>query len=194
MQRIWGFVSAKLMLAAVVAVALGVATGVARGSSHQQGGDHGKRVCGLDVYWLQSSVEGDIFEIHGGHIALRKSHNPKVRFLAHTLINDHTQSLRETRDLASKLGVDVPNSPSPTERWELEEVAEMRGNEFNHDYSELEVADHIQDIQDAMDEVEMGCNHQVRSLAKQEIPVLKHHLKLAREAFAASGPEGSSNH
>jgi putative membrane protein len=146
-------------------------------------------VCGLDKYWLETSVEGDIFEIRGGHIALHKSHSWKVQHLARVLIKDHTESLMETRALARRLGVEVPDQPSPTEQWQLEEISEMRGSEFNHDYSELEVADHIQDISDAMDEAQMGCNHRVRSMARAEIPTLRFHLKLARIALAASGSE-----
>jgi putative membrane protein len=180
-------------LAAVLSagVLAGVAATVAHGSSHTASSNHHKRVCGLDIVWLQTSAEGDVFEIRGGRIALHKSHNQQVRKLASTLIKDHTKSLRETKMLAHKLGVDVPSTPSPSERWELEEVAEMRGAEFNHDYSELEVLDHIQDIQEAMDEVELGCNNQVQALAKQDIPMLKYHLHLAREALRASGPEPS---
>jgi putative membrane protein len=196
MRRLVSVATSRLAL--VVAAALVIASvvaGVARGASQQGGEEHnGGRLCGLDKYWLQTSVEGDIFEIRGGHIALHRSHNEKVRFLARTLIKDHTKSLRETRMLAHRLGVEVPNEPSPTEKWQLEEISEMRGSEFNHDYSQLEVADHIQDIQDAMDEVAMGCNHQVRELAKQDIPMLKYHLKLAHRALEASGSEHHNSH
>jgi putative membrane protein len=194
MRRMVSLVTGKLALVVVASLVLAVAAaGVARGSSAHSGQSHGNRLCGLDVYWLQTSVEGDIFEIRGGHIALHTSSNARVRLLARTLIEDHTKSLKETRALAHRLGVQTPNEPSPTQRWQLEEIAEMRGSQFNHDYSELEVADHIQDIQDAMDEVEMGCNQQVRSLAKQDIPMLKYHLKLARAALAASGAESGSS-
>jgi putative membrane protein len=193
MRRMVSSISTKLVIAIVAALVLAVAAvGAARGSSRHVVGHHRNRVCGLDAYWLQASTEGDIFEIRGGRIALVKSSNTKVRFLARILVKDHTKSLKETRALAHELGVDVPNEPSPTEKWQLEEIAELRGSNFNHDYSELEVADHIQDIQDAMDEVEMGCNTHVRLLAKQDIPLLRYHLKLARKALAASGPEQHS--
>jgi predicted outer membrane protein len=189
-------VTSKFVLVLAAAVVLAsIVAGVARGASHPRGTEHEQgRLCGLDRYWLQTSIEGDIFEIRGGHIALEKSHKHTVRFLARTLIKDHTESLMKTRRLAHRLGVQVPDEPSPTEKWQLEEISEMRGSEFNHDYSELEVADHIQDIQDAMDEVEMGCNHHVRELAKQDIPVLRYHLKLARHALAASGAEHANSH
>jgi putative membrane protein len=190
-----GLISTTLgrTLAAVLSagVLAGVAATVAHGSSHAASNGHHRRVCGLDIVWLQTSAEGDVFEIRGGKMALGKSHNPKVRKLAATLVKDHTKSLHETEMVAKELGVDVPMTPSPTERWQLEEIAEMRGAEFNHDYSELEVLDHIQDIQEAKDEVELGCNTKVQSLAKQDIPVLQYHLRLAREALRSAGHEPS---
>jgi putative membrane protein len=152
------------------------------------------QVCGLDIVYLKTSAEGDLFEIQGGQLALTKSSNPQVRQLAQTLITDHTKSLQDTQQLASQLGVQLPNEPSPSEQWELEEVGEMHGSEFNHDYSELEIKDHEQDIDEATDEVQLGCNSQVRDEARQEIPMLQKHLSLSRQAYAASGPEyGNSN-
>jgi putative membrane protein len=193
MRRMVSSVAGKVLILGLAAlVVAGAAVGAGRGSAQKTAAHHGNRVCGLDVYWLRTSTERDIFEIRGGHIALSKSHNSEVRSLAKTLIRDHTQSLKKTRARAHRLGVDVPNEPSPTEKWQLEEIAERHGAGFNHDYSELEVADHIQDIQDAMDEVEMGCNPDVRSLAKQELPTLKYHLTLARQAVAASQPESAT--
>lgn len=154
-----------------------------------QSSSNSQKVCGLDVEWLKTSAEGDIFEIQGGQLALKKSSNPAVIKLAQTLISDHTQSLHETQQVASKLGISLPTDPSPTEKWELEEVSEMSGATFNHDYSELEVLDHMQDIQETQDEVDMGCNPMVRDLAKSDIPMLQKHLQLAQQALQASGPE-----
>jgi hypothetical protein len=43
----------------------------------------------------------------------------------------------------------------------------------------------MQDIQEAQDEAEKGCNHDVREDAEDEIPVLEKHLHLAEEALAS---------
>jgi len=146
-------------------------------------------VCGEDVTWLQTSISGDRFEIDGGKLALTKTHNPKVIELAQTLIKDHTQSLQSAIELAAKLGIDVPSEPTPSMQWELEEVGELSGTAFDHDYSELEVQDHIQDIQETTDEVKMGCNDEVRDEASKDIPMLQYHLQLAQEALASAANE-----
>jgi predicted outer membrane protein len=61
----------------------------------------------------------------------------------------------------------------------------MTGTSFDRGYASLEVADHIQDIKDTSEEINSGTNASVRALAKQDLPMLKTHLKLSRQALAA---------
>ena len=190
------FAVAVLVIGTVVGVSLASAKTTSdhrdTTSGRNDDDDHGRgdrQLCGLDIVWLKMSAEGDLFEIRGGQIALAKSQNRKVRVLAQTLIKDHTQSLRDVKELASELGVQLPSEPSPSQQWELEEVAEMSGTTFDHDYSELEVKDHMQDIDEAKDEVELGCDRRVRDEARKELPTLRDHLKLAQDALQASGSD-----
>jgi putative membrane protein len=153
--------------------------------SEKKRGD--KRYSAWDEEWLKMSIEGDLFEIQGGKIAQEKGTTQKVRDLGATLVKDHSESLKEATDLAEELGIEVPTEPSPTQQWQLRVVQQFQGAQFDKWYSDLEVADHEQDIQEAQDEVEKGRNKDVRENAKQEIPVLQGHLKLAQDALASVG-------
>jgi putative membrane protein len=152
----------------------------------------GKSFSAWDEQWLMMSIEGDLFEIQGGKIALHKATTPEVKTLAKTLIKDHTKSLADAIEVAKHLGIDVPDSPSPTQQWELNVVSTFSGKTFDRWYSDLEVRDHIQDIQEAKDEVEKGCNDEVQDLAEDDIPVLQKHLELAQAALAAAGGSPAS--
>ena len=106
--------------------------------------------------------------------------------LAKRIVSDHTKSLKDAIDLAHTLKIDVPKSPTPSEIWELKVVAAATDEKtFNTLYSSLEVYDHLQDIDETTSEINDGTNTQIRDDAKTELPMLKLHLKLAREAFAA---------
>jgi putative membrane protein len=144
------------------------------------------KVCGLDAQYLMTAIEGDRFEIAGGNLALSKTSNPQVRTLAETLIRDHSDSLQEAIALATKLGVDVPDEPSPTQQWALDTVSGFDGAAFDRSWSSLEVKDHQQDIDEASFEARHGCNPEVRKDAAEEIPVLQQHLQLAQTALASS--------
>jgi putative membrane protein len=186
----------------LIAVALAVAAlssgsfAVAEGGHHTQhnSGDNAKRCdkscskhrySAWDEQWLMMSIEGDLFEIQGGKLAMHKATTEKVRDLAARLIKDHTDSLKNSTELAKKLGIEVPDRPSPSQQWELHAVAQFKGKDFDRWYADLEVKDHIQDIQEARDEVDKGCNPDVRENARDEIPTLQKHLKLAQDALAS---------
>jgi putative membrane protein len=147
---------------------------------------HATTVSGLDEQYLKTSIQGDRFEIGGGKLALAKSQNAAVRRLAARLVKDHSKSLRESKALAKKLGVFAPKAPTPSMQWELQVVSTMSGAAFDHWYSDLEVKDHVQDISEAADEAHSGADAAIRRSARQEIPTLREHLKLSREALKAS--------
>jgi putative membrane protein len=150
-------------------------------------GAHAATTSGLDKQYLTSAIQGDRFEIVGGKLAEQKGQNAKVKALGARLVKDHTKSLKESEGLARKLGIKPPKAPTPPERWELQIVAALSGQPFDHWYASLEVADHHQDIAEASDEVTDGTNRQVRSAAHTEIPTLRTHLRLSEEALKAVG-------
>jgi len=179
----------NLRRAAVAAIAVGALVGGAGSATAATSTKQDTQVCGLDVAWLKMSTEGDYFEIQGGWLALHKAASKSDRRLAKQLIVDHKKSLTENKAVAAKYGIELPDGPSPTQMWQLEELREMGRQEFEHDYAELEVKDHIQDIDETKDEVKMGCNDEIQALAKDEIPVLEYHLVLSKRAYRANPDE-----
>ncbi|MDT7713317.1 MAG: putative rane protein [Pseudonocardiales bacterium] len=138
---------------------------------------------GQDQAYIRSSIEGDRFEVDGGRIALRISHNTKVRALAKRLIKDHRKSLSEAEHMARRLGIEIPRSPSTPEQWELRMVGRESGTRFDIDYADLEVADHKQDIEEATHEWTHGGNLSVRLAARKELPTLRKHLQMSRRVL-----------
>ena len=148
---------------------------------------HAATTSGLDKTYLTSAIRGDRFEIAGGKLAANKGQNARVKALGARLVKDHTKSLKDAERLAHRLGIDVPKAPTPSQRWELQILGTLSGQQFDHWYSSLEVADHHQDISEAADEVTDGTNRQVRSAAHTEIPTLRTHLRLSEAALKAVG-------
>jgi predicted outer membrane protein len=140
-----------------------------------------------DEQWLTTAIEGDRFEVTGGTLATSHATNAPVAALGARLLKDHSASLKDATRLARRLGISVPASPSPSQRWELKTVAAFTGADFDRSYADLEVLDHEQDIQEAKDEIQKGVNQAVRHLARTEMPTLVEHLKLSREALHAAG-------
>jgi putative membrane protein len=129
------------------------------------------------------SIQGDRFEIAGGKLAQAQAVTPAVRALGARLVTDHTKSLHEAVALAHKLGIDVPGSPSTTQEWELTTLHGMSGMPFDAAYANLEIQDHKQDIEESVMEVREGFNHSVRHLAHSDLPTLRTHLRLSKQAL-----------
>jgi putative membrane protein len=160
----------------VVLVAVGASAGVMAAHS-------ATKVPAFDEQYLMSAIQGDRFEVAGGKLARKKGKSAIVRALGTRLESDHAQSLREALALARRLKVKVPKKPTPPEGWEIRMVSTLSGAKFDRWYSDLEVADHKQDITEASDERSKGKNSQVRASAAKELPTLRQHLALSRAAF-----------
>jgi putative membrane protein len=145
------------------------------------------RFSAWDEQWLMTAIEGDRFEIAGGTLATSQATNAQVRALAARLVKDHSASLKDAIRVARRLGIDVPGSPSPSQRWELKTAAAFTGVDFDRRYADLEVLDHEQDIEESKAEIQKGVNRVVRHLASSDLPTLREHLKLSREILHAVG-------
>ncbi len=157
---------------------------------HADRGHHGDhRYSVADEQYLQTAIEGDRFEIEGGKLAQERGTTQGVKDYGARLVKDHTKSLRDATDLAGKLGIDVPKAPSPSEQWELQAIGRLSGQEFDAQYADLEAKDHQQDISEATDEADKGRNDLIRQAAKNEIPTLQEHLKIAKDLGGQEGTD-----
>jgi putative membrane protein len=146
---------------------------------------HARSYSPLDEYMLQSGIQGDRFEIAGGKLAQSKAVTPAVKALGARLLKDHSQSLADAIKVAKRLGIRVPQTPSPSQEWELQMVSDLTGTGFDAAYAKLEIQDHKQDIDDNKMEAAEGANAGVRHLARTDLPVLRTHLKLSKAALRA---------
>ena len=136
-----------------------------------------------DKTWLETSMQGDRFEIFGGMLALGQTQNPGVRRIARVLIRDHRASLKDAAHAAHGLAVDVPHEPSPSQQWELDMLHRLRGPAFDQAYLSLEIKDHIQDISESTNQSQTGTNAAVVRLAREDIGTLHRHLHLSHLGF-----------
>jgi predicted outer membrane protein len=144
----------------------------------------GHRTSGLDRLWLSTYVQTNLFEIAGGELAREHATTDEVRALAERLIAEHTAAQQQALALAEKLGVDVPEEPSPLQQWALRAVHEFEGADFDLWFADLQVEGHRQAIMEAEREASEGCNRKVRRLAAASIPVLQAHLAEAEAVLA----------
>jgi putative membrane protein len=157
----------KRLLAPACACLAAAAIAAVPAAGAKSGGASSK-VSAADEQYLQTSISGDRFEIIGGNLAEKKSHNAAVLKLARSLVSDHSKSLSDAVKLAHELKIDVPSSPTPSMVWELKAVSSFKGKAFDRWHSSLEVYDHIQDIDKTGTEVSDATNAKIRDDARTD--------------------------
>jgi predicted outer membrane protein len=168
----------------LVAIAMLLPQGAAAsrgGAPSQRGHGKGGEVTAMDEQWLTTSMEGDLFEVKGGEIAMKNSSDNGVVQLGRKLKSDHAETYADAKKLARKLGIEVPTEPTYPQKWDLSQVGSMTGSQFDQAYTSLEALDHKQDIKDAESEIEDGSNKLVIAAAKEDLAMYREHLALVRK-------------
>jgi predicted outer membrane protein len=180
---------AFMLMGAVSLAAAGDGSPGHRGH-HGHHGHHGhswKHTSALDERWLTVHIQTNLFEIAGGNAAQAKATTAAVRDLGAELVRDHTAALAQAQAVAEKVGIPVPDRPSPLQEWAGRAVQQFSGAGFDRWFADLQVAGHEQAIVEATTEAEKGCNHKVRALAKASLPILQMHLEHAQAVLAGLG-------
>jgi len=167
-------------------------------SAHRHSGDKGhgskygaKRTCGLDRAWLKAVARADLAEIATGTLAQEKATSEGVKSLGAMLVTDHTAHLELVKALGGRLGVPIPDAPSPLQQWEVSVLATFSGAAFDQQWIAWQIAAHQVNIEKTQDEIADGCNRKVRALAKMTLPTLQAHLAAAQELATAAPAPGT---
>lgn len=128
--------------------------------------------------FLQKAIEGNLAEIKVGQLAQQKGATEGVRHLGSVLEQDHSTANSQAMTAASSMGVTPPSEPSPKQQAEYQHLASLSGSRFDKAFVKAEVKDHKNDIWEYKNEAKSG-NSPAASYAKQSLPVLHKHLKLA---------------
>ena len=150
------------------------------------GGAGAVAVPAFDQAWLQHSIQGDRFEITGGMWAERHAQTPQVKALAAQVVGNHRHALNEAVKVAHELGIKVPMAPSDTQKWQLQQLKTMSGQKFERAYTTLEIADHMEDIEQTQMELQKGSSAAIKHLASTALPMLRVHLMLSKLAYKAA--------
>lgn len=163
----------KKMIAGVLA-AIGWLTLVLPGAAQQN----------EDAKFLMDAMHSDLAEMRLGELATQRGQSEGVRHFGHMLSMDHGASLKETSDLAKTLKIPVPTEPSADDQKQYESLARLSGDEFDKAFIDAMVKGHRDVISKFKKESEDGDDPQVASHAKEALPKLEEHLRMAQSLQA----------
>ncbi|HEU5030445.1 MAG TPA: DUF4142 domain-containing protein [Spirillospora sp.] len=181
----------RLLAAPLVAVAVagcggetGHASPVAASSpaSAAAPGASAAPVSDQDRAWLSDTRQADLAEIAAGGMAQRKGTTPQVTSAGAMLVQDHTASDVKLTATASRLGVEVPYTPSNVQKLQASELARGSGRSFDRDWLNAMIGGHEKAIAETRTEIAKGSSPDVKNLAASVLPVLQKHLATLQNA------------
>jgi putative membrane protein len=129
--------------------------------------------------FVAEAIEGDISEIMLGQLAAQRAEGKGVRDFGRMLSDDHTMAKQAMSALADELGVRPPLTPAAEARETYTRLSGLSGIQFDSEFAAYMIKDHQENIDKFRAEAQAG-NGKVSELAKDQLPTLQKHLKMAQ--------------
>lgn len=143
--------------------------------------DAGKAGVGKPDDFMKDAAKSGIAEVQLGQLAA-KNGSADVRKFAQMLVTHHKKANTELMALAKQKNVVVPAEKATNEDMseEGQELAKLKGAEFDRKWIELTVDAHEKSVDKFKDQAEDGEDTELKAFAAKTLPVLQQHLDQAR--------------
>ena len=134
-----------------------------------------------DTTFMKNLARGGLAEVAAGKMATEKAKDPAVKQFAQQMVADHTKNNDELKALAQKSGVALPTSTGRQLQSQQSKLESDNGVTFDSAYVKDQVQDHQKTVQLLKQEIQSGHNPAVRQFAQETLPVVQHHLDMAKQ-------------
>ncbi|HEY1030884.1 MAG TPA: DUF4142 domain-containing protein [Flavipsychrobacter sp.] len=133
-----------------------------------------------DAEFAVAAADGGMMEVELGKLAATNAASAQVKEFAQGMVTDHSQANEELKSLAASKNIALPATLSEDKQKKVNELAEKKGADFDKAYMDFMVDDHEEDIKKFQDEADNGNDAEIKGWASGKVPVLQHHLEMAK--------------
>ena len=138
-----------------------------------------------DAKFLTDAVRGNVAEVKMGELAQQKGQSEGVRVFGEMRVEDHSNALKISAEIAKDLDVIPPAQPSQEQMQKHDALARLSGEEFDREFAAEMAKEHRTEIAKFEKQAASG-DSKVAKLAEDMLPTLKEHLAMA-ERLQAGG-------
>ena len=135
--------------------------------------------------FVTAVIETGLFEIAAGELAQTHTSNAGVHTYGYLMITNHEELDRELEAIAHKMNIEVPRSMGTANQQMLDQLAKLKGAAFDKAYLDHMVQGHEQAVQLFEKEKKSLPANDLTRWAARTLPVIREHLRLAKELRAA---------
>lgn len=186
-------------------IAIGVAFALAAGAAQAQTPSNGAgatqsqatsagqsgKASKADQAFLKEGIRGDLTEVKMGELAQQKGQSDSVKTFGETLVTDHGDHAKKLQALAQQMNAQAPTEPSAKQQADYDKFSKLSGAQFDREFAKHMVMDHKKDI--AKYQAEAKKTGPLAELAKETVPTLQKHLKMAQALEKPAATTGSSS-
>jgi putative membrane protein len=133
-----------------------------------------------DQQFMTEAAQSEHAGLEVAMTALRRASNVQARNVAQALVQDHERLTQELQALAATKAVTLPDDSSGLQSGQVEMLQRIDDAAFDRRYAELLVALQQRAIKLFGQAARQAEDADVRAWAKASLPVLEHHLQMAR--------------
>lgn len=140
-----------------------------------------------DDFVDEASAKG-IAEVESAKLALEKSTSTDVKSFAQKMITDHTSANMQLAGIASRKKLEVADEAELATKAKKFVLEQRDGESFDEAYANNQVTAHEETIE-LFQQAAVSDDAEIAAFAKETLPKLQHHLKMAKELAAAHDEE-----
>ena len=174
---------ASLGPAAIAALAL-----IAGGVASAQSPSAPATASSTDRRFVQEAGAGSAAEVALGKLATQKASRDEVKQLGQQMVEDHSKSGDELKQVAGAKGMTAPDAPTPAQQKAAEQITQRSGAAFDKSFLNQMALDHKKTIALFRRESRSGSDPDLKGFATKMLPTLEEHLKMVRSLQTKGGP------
>jgi len=144
-------------------------------------------VSSQDRNFVTKAAQSNQAEIALASLASQKSRSPAVQQYADRMITDHRNANAQLLEKAQDEGIVAPQAIAPEHAKMRDQLADLSGREFDREYLSSQVSMHQEAVNLFRLQAQNGQSAELRSFARETLPVLEGHLTMAQQLAARAG-------
>lgn len=142
--------------------------------------------------WIKKAAQGGMAEVAMGKLAAEKAQSPEVRKFGQHMVEQHSKVNDELMKIATDKGVTPPSQLDAKHMAKKKELMQTSGAEFDKKYMEAQVQGH-KDMIALFEQGAKTYDGKLKKFAKETLPNLKKHLKMAQNVHAKAGMQAKTD-
>ena len=141
----------------------------------------------VDWTFAAQASTGGKHEVELGRIAAQQASNADVKAFANRMVQDHSKAGDELMQITNRLAVTVPSQDDPSFIQMRDNLAKLKGAEFDRAYMNEMVDGHTKVASDFESYLNSGTNADLKAWTSKTLPTVREHLQMAKDTAAKVG-------